>query len=68
MYVCLCNAVTDTEIQEAIENGHDDAYAIGVKLGAGMCCGSCMYTVQAMIDKHANGEKTQTETVGIYVP
>ena len=68
MYVCLCNAVTDTEIQEAIENGHDDAYAIGIKLGAGMSCGSCAYTVQAMIDNHVKGEKSQADAVGIFVP
>ena len=68
MFVCICNAVTDTEIQEAIEEGCDDLYAIGMKLGAGMACGSCAYVVQEIIDEHKSDTSDDLECVQIYKP
>jgi bacterioferritin-associated ferredoxin len=44
MYVCICNALTDTEIAEATRLGArtvKDAYAaLGVEINCGQC--SCM--------------------------
>jgi bacterioferritin-associated ferredoxin len=44
MYVCICNALTDTEIAEATRRGArtvKDAYAaLGVEMNCGQC--SCM--------------------------
>ena len=67
MYVCLCNAVTDTEIEEAIAEGFDDLDSIIMKLGAGACCGSCIYTVKSILDDH-HDEKTNVSAVSIYRP
>ena len=67
MYVCICNAVTDSEIQKAIEDGYDDLYALGIKLGAGMSCGSCTYAVQAILDDHQKDENP-VSPVSIYKP
>ena len=52
MYVCLCTAVTDTEIREAANSGAQDVDGLGDSLGVGTCCGSCRETAQAIIDEH----------------
>ena len=52
MYVCLCRAVTDTEIREAANRGTQDLDALTDTLGVGACCGTCRETAQAIIDEH----------------
>lgn len=56
MYVCICLGVTDAEITAAIDDGHDSVQAINRKLGAAGCCGSCMPTIEAMLDSHKNAD------------
>ena len=41
MYVCLCNAVKDSEIAAAVADGHDDIESVAEALGVGTGCGSC---------------------------
>ena len=60
MYVCICFGVTDTEIVNAINDGHDSVNAINRELGAAGCCGSCMSSIEAMIDLH-KGDEDKTE-------
>lgn len=57
MFVCICLGVTDTEIVNAIDEGHDTVSAINRELGAAGCCGSCMPTVEAIIDARKNNER-----------
>lgn len=52
MYVCLCTAVTDSEIREAADRGMHDLDGLTDALGVGACCGSCRETAQAIIDEH----------------
>ena len=51
MYVCLCQAVTDTEIREAASAGTQDLDRLSDTLGVGAGCGSCRETAQAIIDE-----------------
>jgi bacterioferritin-associated ferredoxin len=52
MYVCVCKAVTDTEIRKAIDDG---AVTLGdvrrACRGAGGDCGACRGHIEAMIDE-----------------
>ena len=41
MYVCICKAVTDSEIRDAVVRGADSVEAIGQELQAGTRCGAC---------------------------
>lgn len=41
MYVCVCNAVTETHIRDAVETGHDTLPLLRDHLGVGGCCGRC---------------------------
>ena len=50
MYVCLCNAVKDSEIAAAVADGHDDIESVAEALGVGTGCGSCQSMAQAIID------------------
>ena len=51
MYVCLCQAVTDTEIREAASGGTYDLDRLSDALGVGVGCGCCRETAQAIIDE-----------------
>ncbi|MYD43554.1 MAG: (2Fe-2S)-binding protein [Gammaproteobacteria bacterium] len=65
MFVCICLGVTDQEISNAIEEGHDSVYAINRELGAAGCCGSCMPTIEAMLDTH-KGKSQSSEELPYY--
>jgi len=41
MYVCICNAVTDTQIRQAAESGVKDLWGLQAELGVATNCGSC---------------------------
>jgi bacterioferritin-associated ferredoxin len=41
MYVCICNAITDTQIREAAEAGVKDLVSLQARLGVATNCGSC---------------------------
>ena len=49
MYVCVCNAVTDTAIKQAVKKGHDSLEAIQKELYVGTCCGRCKPFAQELI-------------------
>ena len=51
MYVCLCNAITDSDLEQvadSVTRSVDDAYA---RLGAKVQCGRCRVTAQGILDK-----------------
>jgi bacterioferritin-associated ferredoxin len=53
MYICLCNGIKDTELQELARKGirtAEDAYR---QLGVEMNCVDCSDYVQAFIDDSA---------------
>ena len=50
MFVCVCHAVTDRDIHEAVDGGVDHVDQLGELCGAGTCCGSCRSTAQELIE------------------
>ncbi|MGD8418166.1 MAG: (2Fe-2S)-binding protein [Pseudomonadales bacterium] len=56
MYVCLCKAVTDSEIREAVEDGAVHLSHLAERWGLGTGCGCCRETAQQLIDEHLAGE------------
>ena len=52
MYVCLCKAVTDREIREAVEDGASHVSDLAERCGLGTGCGRCRNTAQELIDQH----------------
>ena len=49
MYVCLCRAVSDTTIVDAIRDGATTVDAVGEVCAAGTNCGKCRTTIEFMI-------------------
>ncbi len=50
MYVCLCNAVTESEVKEACERGATSLPELQKQLGVAMGCGQCADTCCAMLE------------------
>ena len=59
MYVCICNAITDTQIIEAQQNGHTTMEQITRHLGVGDCCGRCVSTAKEVLNDNK---------VNMYIP
>ena len=41
MYVCVCEAVTEDEVRDAVTCGARTIEEVGEICAAGTCCGSC---------------------------
>ena len=50
MYVCVCRAVTDNEVDAAIEAGAETVEAVTAACCAGSDCGACRSLIEDMID------------------
>ncbi|MDE0660597.1 MAG: (2Fe-2S)-binding protein [Gammaproteobacteria bacterium] len=51
MYVCLCQAVKDSEVRQAVASGVEDVDQLAEALGVGTGCGSCRDFAQSLIDE-----------------
>lgn len=60
MYVCVCNAVRDTQIREALARGCNDLDDLTAELGVGSACGTCVEYARAMIDAHADQQSAES--------
>ena len=49
MYICLCNAVTDTDIQDAVLSGTTELRDLQTVLGVSTGCGTCQEAAQQVI-------------------
>lgn len=49
MYICSCAAVTDSEIKEAIRNGHNTLEALMDETGASLGCSMCLKDVEKLL-------------------
>ena len=52
MYVCVCKAVTDNQIKNAINNGVCTRRQLFNCLGVGRDCGKCNKYVKEILDDH----------------
>ena len=50
MYVCICNALTDSQISDVIDGGERDAMAVHRCLGCTTRCGKCLSTIADMME------------------
>lgn len=52
MYVCICHAITDRQIREAVEEGATSLVELQHSLPVAACCGRCADTAREVIDEH----------------
>lgn len=62
MYVCICNAVTESEIVSSVQNGNENLDSVSVNLGVGMYCGSCVQVAKALIEVAKGDEHKRSRT------
>ena len=55
MYVCVCNAITETDLHGAIADGHTTHEALQDELGVSTCCGTCRETVEEVLARRQPG-------------
>lgn len=51
MYVCVCNAVTESQVMDAIHGGACSVDDLRRKLKVSNCCGSCEPAVAECLNK-----------------
>ena len=51
MYVCVCNAVTDRDIQKAVSEGASTMRELSIQLGVATRCGKCAPAARALLLK-----------------
>jgi bacterioferritin-associated ferredoxin len=63
MYVCICRAVTEREIRDAVELGADSMHALRDQLGVAAECGKCEPEIRRILKEtrrshHHMGRRT----------
>ncbi len=51
MYVCVCNAVTDSEIRGAVKLGVRSLADLSATLGVATCCGRCSECARSVLSE-----------------
>ena len=59
MYICICNAVSEREIQGAVELGSASFEEVRRDLGVGSCCGKCEPEARRLVRRCAGGPCSQ---------
>lgn len=54
MYVCICNAVTDRQIQESVATGASSLTDLKDQLGVASCCGCCADLATSFLNNNHN--------------
>jgi len=62
MYVCICNAITDTQIRRAAESGVRSLWELQKELGVASNCGKCG-EMAASIIRETKAEQGNAEPV-----
>lgn len=50
MYICICEAISDTIISDAIEAGARTVDEVGDRCGAGTVCGNCRQMIETLLE------------------
>ena len=66
MYICICNAVSDSVIREAVSKGARSFRDLSFKTGCGTQCGSCVPQARAVMDESL-AESGHTSEVSLQV-
>ena len=64
MIVCHCKVVSDRAVHEALSDGARTVAAVCRTTGAAQDCGSCIFTVKALVCQHRADERTLLEVDG----
>jgi len=57
MYVCICRAVTEREVKDAIDGGADTVAAVTKACCAGDDCGACHGVIRDLIEQRGEAAR-----------
>ncbi|NIM69355.1 MAG: (2Fe-2S)-binding protein [Xanthomonadales bacterium] len=64
MYVCICKAVTESQIRQAVAEGARDLKQLRAATGCSSKCGCCLETAQAVLVDELRARGTFLRVVG----
>lgn len=56
MYICVCNAVNDRQVKQALADGKQNLRELRLHLGFRSSCGRCTTFLQDLISQHRKAE------------
>ena len=62
MYVCICNAITEKQVRQAVESGVEDLWGLQRELGVAAGCGACKESASKILGESRRA-KAQFEPV-----
>ncbi len=62
MILCICNAVSDREVDDVIRRGATSVDAVTQMCGAGGDCGTCVEAIEGRISACGRGPRTLART------
>lgn len=65
MYVCICNGVTDRQIEEAAANGVRNVAELTMRTGCGATCGSCLDMAAGLLESHLRTSEFSLPILGL---
>ncbi len=67
MFICVCNAITERQVQEAVAGGAGSLSDLQAELGVGSCCGCCRETaVDYLPGGRYAGHVTEQQSEGAF--
>jgi len=60
MYVCVCNAVTDSEVRSCAHDGARSLADLRERLGVATDCGRCARYARALLKEHRDANAQQS--------
>lgn len=57
MIVCLCNAITEKQVEAAIREGADSAEAVYDHYDGELQCSKCLPMMQDLVNHHLGGQE-----------
>jgi bacterioferritin-associated ferredoxin len=63
MYVCICNAVTESDIKKAVKDGANCMHHLETKLGVSAQCGSCRCDAASCLERSLEKEMRSADLI-----
>ena len=68
MYVCVCNAVTDSNIRNAVDDGVRNMKQLRQKTDCGTTCGTCLDMAVEVLQQALNAKRESQSLLSIMQP
>jgi bacterioferritin-associated ferredoxin len=65
MFVCVCNGITDRQVEEAIEAGATSLEDLSAALGVAAGCGACAVFTRQLVSKALQARRTADQALSL---